>query len=217
MKNYLFFALVLIILTGCTSEGNIKVINRTHYPLYITVKGNDYTVDGSEDPINSPVKKSISIETGKKFLFWNGDDKKVNIILEGETFMLQEADLNGNPTGIFYTETTVLVSPDETTKIYCDPTHGSVKVLNMLDNNIIEINVKKNGGNFIPLTTNTGSSVDSLWSIAPGDSVWARLQASTDDYHIYYEFQIVLDNYQFLEYPAGEIEADDQFRLVLYF
>ena len=77
MKNYLLFAVILIILAGCTAEGNIRVINRTHYPLYFTVKGNDYIIDGSEDPANDPVKKIISVETGKEFLFWNGDDKKL--------------------------------------------------------------------------------------------------------------------------------------------
>jgi len=217
MKNFLILVLVLVILAGCSSEGDIKVVNRTKHPLYITVKGNDYTIAGSEDPVGSPVKKTISIDTGKEFLFWNGDDKKVDIHLEGETFMLQEADINGYPSGIFFTETTVNVSPDETTKVYCDPTHGSVKVINQIENDIIEFRVKKNGGNFNPVDTNTGSSLDPLWSIAPGDSVWARLQASTDDNPAYYEFQVVLDNYQYLEYPAGEIEVDDQFRLVIYF
>ena len=217
MKKYLLLILLLTILLGCTSEGDIKVINRTHYPLYLTVKGNDFVVDGSEDPVNSPTKKTISIETGKEFLFWNGDDKKVKIQLVGETFMLQEADLNGNPIGEYFTETTVLVTPDETTKVYCDPTHAGVKVFNMIDNNIIELNVKRNGGNFIPLTTNTGSSADSLWVIAPGDSVWARLDASTEDYPIFYEFQVVTESYQFFEFPAGELAKDEQFRLIFYY
>ncbi len=217
MKNYLLYVMILIVLAGCTAEGDIKVINRTHYPLYLTVKGNDYVIDGSEDPETNPEKKTISVETGKEFLFWNGGDEKVNIQLEGETFMLQEADLNGNPTGNYYTETKVLVTSNETTRVFCDPTHGSVKIFNMMDFNIIQINVKKNGGNFIPLMTNTGSSADSLWYVAPADSVWARLQASTDDYLIYYEFQIVLENYQVFEVPVGEIRKDEQYRLTSYF
>ena len=217
MKKYLLYALLLIILAGCTSEGEIKVINRTHYPLYLNVKGNDYVIDGSEDPENDPVNKTISVETGKEFLFWNGDDKKVKIQLEGETFMLQEADLSGFPTGNFYTETKVLVAPDETTRIFCDPTHAGVKVFNVLESNIIQLNVKMNGGNYMPLTTNTGSSADSLWVIAPEDSVWARLEASTEDHPIFYEFQIVLEDYQVFEVPVGELEADEQYRLISYF
>ena len=131
--------------------------------------------------------------------------------------MLQEADLNGNPTGNYFTETKVLVTPDETTRIFCAPTHGSVKVFNMMEDNMIQINVKKNGGNFIPLDTYTGSTADSLWFLAPQDSVWARLEASTEDSPIFYEFQIVLENYQVFEIPAGEIEADEQYRLISYF
>lgn len=217
MKNFLLFVGILIVLAGCTAEGNIKVINRTHYPLYFTLEGQDYVVAGSEDPETDPVKKTVSVETGKEFLFWNGDDKKVKIELEGETFMLQEADLNGNPTGNFFTETKVLVTPDETTRIFCDPTHGSVKVFNMMENNIIQINVKQNGGNFIPLTTNTGDTADSLWYLVPQDSVWARLVASTEDNPIFYEFQIVMEDYQVFDIPAGEIEADEQYRLISYF
>ncbi|KQC09095.1 MAG: hypothetical protein APR54_03825 [Candidatus Cloacimonas sp. SDB] len=216
MKKFLIFGILLIILAGCTSEGDIKIFNRTQYPVYLHVKGNDYIIAGSEDLLENPVKKTVSVETGKEFLFWNGGDEKVKIRLEGETFMLQEADLSGNPTGIFYTETEILVSSNETTRIFCDPTHAGVKVINMTEIDIIYINVKKNGGNFIPLTTNTGSSADSLWYVAPADSVWARLEASTEDYPIFYEFQIILDDYQIFEIPAGEIETDEQYRLALY-
>jgi hypothetical protein len=217
MRKYFLYVILLIMLLGCTAEGDIKVINRTHHPLYLTVKGNDYVIDGSEDPLNDPVKKVITVETGKEFLFWNGDDKKINIQLEGETFMLQEADLNGFPTGVYYTETRILVTPDETTRIFCDATHAGVNVVNILEQNIIQINVKKNGGNFLPLMTNTGSTADSLWSLAPGDSVWARLDASTEDVPIFYEFQIIQENYQVFEIPAGELEADEQFQLISYF
>jgi len=217
MKKYLIIVLGLIILMGCTSEGDIKIVNRTHYPLYLTIKGNDYVVAGSEDPISDPVKKTVSVETGKEFLFWNGADKKVNIQLEGETFMLQEADLNGTPSGVFFTETTLLVSPDETTKVYCDPTHAGVKIFNMLEENVIEIGVKKNGGNYIPLETNIGTAVGPPWTMAVGDSAWARLEASTEEYPIYYEFQIVTESYQFYQMPAGYITKDEQFSLVIYF
>ena len=92
-----------------------------------------------------------------------------------------------------------------------------IKIFNMMELNVIHLNVKKNGGNFIPLDTNTGSSADSLWFLAPQDSVWARLEPSTDENPIFYEFQIVLEDYQVFEILVGEIETDEQYRLVSYF
>lgn len=205
MKRLYPMIILLVFLVGCSTEGDIKFINRTEHPLYFSVKGDDYTLDGSTE-IGSPETKSISVDTGSKFLFWGGDTKKVDIHLEGETFLMQQADNNGNPTGLYYTETTVNVEPDETTKIYCDPTHAGIKVVNLSSNTIIEISYSKNQGNYAPLNGNN--------EIEPGDSFWARLDASSNDYPLFYSFRIVTQDYQSYILDGGELEKDDQFEWI---
>ncbi len=207
MKKILFIVITTLLLIGCSTEGNIKIINRTEHALYFTIKGNDYVLKGSEDPDNSPAKKSVSINTGKRFLFWGGDDKKVDLSLEGETFMMQEGDLSGNPTGDYFTETTLTVHPDETTKVHAFPTHAGVKVVNISDRFINDLSVSKNQGNFIPI----------IYDIAPGDSAWSRLSPSTFDNPITYEFRIVLDNYELYYYGPVELFVDEQYVILAYY
>lgn len=202
MKKLIPLILLIIIMAGCSTEGDIKFINRTEHPLYFSIKGDDYMLEGSEDT-DDPNTKSISIDTGSKFLFWGGDTEKVDIHLEGETFLLQEADINGNPTGIYYAETTVQVEPDETTKIFCDPTHAGVKLVNYSNSTIIEFSYSKNQGNYAPLNGND--------DILPGDTFWARLDASNNDYPLFYSFRVTTEDYQVYVLDAGELEKDDQF------
>ncbi len=206
MKKLIPLILLIIIVAGCSTEGDIKFINRTEHPLYFTVKGDDYILEGSED-VDDPNTKSISIDTGSKFLFWGGDTEKVDLYLEGETFLMQEADLYGNPSGLYTAETTLQVEPDETTKIYCDPTHAGVKLVNSSLSNIIEFSYSSNYGNYITINDD---------DIPPGESFWARLNPSSPDNTIFYSFRVTLDDYRVFILDAGELGKDDQFEWYYY-
>lgn len=204
MKKIIAVLLLAGVFFGCSSEGDLKFINRTGHSLYFNVKDTDYVLDGSED-VDSPNTKTISVDTGSKFLFWGGDSKKIDIYLEGETFLMQEADISGHPNGLYTTETTVTVNPDETTKIYCDPTHAGVKLINYGETTVINLDVSKNQGNYSPLFDG---------ELLPGEEFWARLQASTDDYPIFYSFRIVDEDYNAYIIDVGELEKDEQEELL---
>lgn len=176
-----FFAVILVL--GCSSEGDIKIINRTDHNLYFTIKGVDYILEGSEtsDPF-----QSITVDTGDQFLFWGDDETKVHMELEGETFMMQDADQNGNPNGIYFTETDLYVKPDETTKVFCSATHAGVKLINNSLNNV----------DYFSYFTDDNDTLKTL-NISPiysGEEFWTRLKATTDYDSIIYSFVIELSD-----------------------
>ncbi len=178
----LFVSLLLLILIGCSSEGDIKIINRTEHNLYFSISSNNYILEGSSD---SNPSETISIETGRYIPILENDQTKVNLHLEGETFMMQEAS-QGTPLGIFYTDTSLYLKPNETLKIYCDPTHAGVKLIN---NSQLVVN------DFYYYTQKTDSLVSLLKnSIQPADSAWSRLKASTQQDSLIYSFLIEFEN-----------------------
>ena len=173
----------LLIFFGCSSEGDIKIINRTDHYLYFNIEGKDYVLEGSS---SSNPSKSVSIDTGSQFLFWGDDETKVAMNLEGETFMMQDSDASGVPNGLFFTETMLAVQPNETLKIFCDPTHAGVKLIN-------NSQVAVAGFSYF---TDDSDSLFSLigYPVASGDSIWSRLKASTAYDSIIYSFVIEYEN-----------------------
>jgi len=200
------FILLIIIIAGCSTEGDIKIINRTNHNLYFTIKGNDYILEGSE---TSNPNMTVSVGTGKQFLFYSEDYVEVDLHLEGETFMIQDATIGGQPTGVYFTETTLQVKPKETLKVYCDPTHAGVKLVN---NSAIDV---------IDLSYYTDDS-DTLISIIDqpiiaGDSTWSRLTATSAIDLISYSFVIEFEN-GFIDSSYANIDdllVDEQLRIEL--
>ena len=207
MKKFLVPILLIIIIAGCSSEGDIKLINRTDHNLYFTIKGNDYILEGSET--NDP-SKTVSVDTGKKFIFYDEGAVEVDMHLEGETFMMQDATIGGQPIGVYFTETTLQIKPSETLKIYCDPTHAGVKLINNSNQNIIDLAYKT-------ATSNTLISIiDS--QIIMGDSTWSRLKASTSSDSIKYSFVIefadgLIDSTTYVN--IVDLTVDEQLRIEL--
>jgi hypothetical protein len=206
MKRIFLLLLPLLIVFGCSSEGDIKIINRTDHYLYFNIKGTDYVLEGSE---NSDPSKIISIDTGDQFLFFGDDEKSVSLQLEGETFMIQDSDYAGIPNGLYFTETMLTVLPNETTKIYCDPTHAGVKLIN---NSQVAVE------DFSYYT----EDADTLFSLLEtpldsGDSTWYRLKATTSYDSIIYSFVIEYENGLFdssyVDFDA--LIVDEQLRIDL--
>ncbi len=183
MPKILFVLFAVLLILGCSSEGDIKIINRTDHNLYFTIKGVDYILQGSET--SDPFQK-ITVDTGDQFLFWGDDETKINMTLEGETFMMQDADQNGYPNGIYFTETNLYVKPNETTKIFCSPTHAGVKLINNSLNDVDDFSY----------FTDDNDTLRTL-NVAPiysGEKFWARLKATTEYDSIIYSFVIEFDD-----------------------
>jgi len=181
MRKILIPLLFIIFLAGCSTEGDIKIINRTDHSLYFTIKGNDYILEGSE---TSDPNMTVSVDTGKQFLFYSKDYVKVDLHLEGETFMMKD-EFYGPPDWEFFTETTLQVIPKETLKVYCDPTHAGVKLINNSAEDILRLAY---------CTAGSDSLNSIIQSVASGDSAWSRLKASTDYDSISYSFIIEFSN-----------------------
>jgi hypothetical protein len=175
--------LVVLLALGCSSEGDIKIINRTDHNLYFTIQGVDYILEGSQT--TDPVQK-ITVDTGKQFLFWGEEETKVHVALQGETFMMQDADQNGYPNGIYFTETNLYVKPDETTKVFCDPTHAGVKLINNSNLAVDEFSYFTDDNDSLRIMNEV--------PIFSGEEFWARLKATTDYDSIVYSFVIEFDN-----------------------
>ena len=41
MKKVILIIIPILILLGCSTEGDLKIINKTNHNIYFTVKGND--------------------------------------------------------------------------------------------------------------------------------------------------------------------------------
>ncbi len=206
MKKLIIPTLLIIILAGCSTEGDIKIINRTDHNLYFTIKGNDYILGGSE---TSDPDMTISVDTGKQFLFLGQDYMEIDLHLEGETFMMQDA-INGIPIEEYFTETTIRVKPKETLKIYCDPTHAGVKMINNFAVDVIDLAYYTDDSN-IPI-----SIIEQ--PIVVGDFAWSRLTATAEDDSISYSFIIefangFIDSTSFVN--INDLTVDEQLRIEL--
>jgi len=206
MKKIFLFILPVIILVGCSTEGDIKIINRTDHYLYFTIKGSYYILEGSPD---SDPGKTITVDTGSQFLFWGGDAANVDMTLEGETFMMQWANNDGSPSGDYYTETTLNVPANEMLKIYCEPTHAGVKLINNSAVDVVE---------FSYFTNDNDSLVNLIeYPILSGDSIWSRLKATTAYDSIVYSFVIEYENGLFdsSHVDIDSLIVDEQLRIEL--
>ena len=175
-KIDLLLPFLFLFLIGCTTKGDLKIINNTNHFLYFTVEGDDYILAGSAE---SDPAKTIEIEMGKKFLFWGDNEKEVYLHLEGETFMMQLSDSFGNPSGEYYTETTVLLKAGETTKVYTNPTHACVKIINDSEFPISD---------FVYFVGEEEHSVLDF-ELACGDSTYWRLIPTTEENPLVYSFR----------------------------
>ncbi|MCF7857839.1 MAG: hypothetical protein K9N07_00740 [Candidatus Cloacimonetes bacterium] len=204
MKIMLYLSLLLMVIAGCSTEGDIRFINRTNHDLFFNIKGNDYVLAGSE---TEDTEMTISVYTGKEVLFIDEGPREVDLHLEGETFMMQYA-INGTPIGEYYTDTTLNVQPGKTMKIYCDPTHAGVKLIN----NSIESVV-----GFSYYTDDLDSLITMIDTpLQLGDSTWSRLKASSEIDSISYSFLIEFEN-GFIDSSyinIHDLTLDEQFRIV---
>ena len=128
---------------GCSTEGEIKLINATSHYVYVEFESNNYVIEGSED---IPEYLILPVDTGKRFLFWSGDDEKVEIALEGETFAMYDF-------GEEVSTTEMVVKPNEASIAYLNPTNACVKIINDSGQEISDFGYYMDGGNFSPIIT----------------------------------------------------------------
>ncbi|MBN2460850.1 MAG: hypothetical protein JXB60_04525 [Candidatus Cloacimonetes bacterium] len=207
MKKTLLLILPLLFILGCSTEGEIKFINRTQHNLYFSVNGGDYALEGAtpqQIADGEGTSQKVSVNTGREFLFWGADTKNVQIYLEGETFLI--FDGNG-----WITETTVKVEPKETTRIFADPTHAGVKLINQSGMMVSRLYYFTDYDSTLRLLVE---------DIADGGTFFAQLPFSTNEQEFYYTFRVKFENNTEIDFggPGDEnanLGLDDQFLINL--
>ncbi len=121
----------VLIVAGCEKDGSIKIINRTSYPVYAGIATTEYTIGEGNS-------RTIDVSTPTSSVFNPDVEKKVDLHLIGETFMIYDDYLEE-----YVEQTTVVVKPGKTTKVYIDPNRASVKVRNLTDSLITQIQVER--------------------------------------------------------------------------
>ncbi|MCK4957205.1 MAG: hypothetical protein KAS49_06175 [Candidatus Cloacimonetes bacterium] len=196
MRKLFFLIIVGISLVGCSTQAEINIINRTNNNLYIALEGESYVLEGSEN-------KVITIDTGKRNIF-SEEITKVELQLEGETFMMQLGDPYGYVTGEYYNTTDLELKQNETRNIYCDPTHAGFKVYNNFGKLISSIKYFANND-----TMDHVCATD----LEEEDFAFQQLRYYTDGDTIYYTFELNFDDGSHNVYggPGNLMELDELF------
>jgi len=200
MKNFLIILLLTALFAGCSTEANIEIINRTNNNLYIGIDGENYTLAGD---VNDDPSYEITVDTGNSSIF-SDDTKKVELYLEGDTFLMQTSDSYGIAQGDYFTVTELELKQNESRKVYCDATHAGLKVYNNFDQMIS--NVKYTANNLDTLYT-------AFSDLSVNDFDFYQLTYYSLGDTIYYSFQVEFDDGTVNNYggPGNLLEKDELF------
>jgi len=176
--------LISILLFACSSDGKLKVVNRTGHEIYFNIKNNDYTIEGSSD-VTHPNSKSISIDAGSDFV--NTPSKTYILEIAGETFAIYNEEQQTTVPG-----TVITIKGGETTKVYCDPNYACVRIYNNSEQEVLTAYYTKSYQD-IPIT------ISETENLSPGDSIYKRLQYSLEiaeepEDIFYYTFRVVMQD-----------------------
>lgn len=176
MKHLLLLITIATIVLGCSTEAEIKIINRTDNNIYFQIEGDRYTIDGFSN------SETITIDTGSNDPF-SERYTSVELKIDGDTFLLPPYTQNDS---IYFPESTVLeLQQDETRKIYCDPTHAGVKVNNNFDQNISRVRYFAN---------NLPTGFTAFENLGVGQFDYKQLKYYELGDTIYYSFQLEFDD-----------------------
>ncbi|MDP8210569.1 MAG: hypothetical protein P9M05_07135 [Candidatus Stygibacter australis] len=176
--------MISFLLFACSSDGKLKVINRTGHDIYFNINDNDYTVEGCSD-VTQPNTKSISLDAGSDFI--NTPSKTYHLDIDGETFAIYNEESQTTVPG-----TEITINGGETTKVYCEPNYACVRIYNNSQQNILAAYYTKSyQGNEVPI-----SEAENL---SPDDSIYKRLQYSLEiaeepEDIFYYTFRVVMQD-----------------------
>lgn len=204
MKNLILISIAALILTGCSGDGTLKIINRTEHEIYVSINDTDYTLTGSTDPENNPVSLAIKLDAGSDFP--SNPRKTYTLFLQGETFDMWD-DFND----IVVPSTEIDIVAGETTSVYCDPTTACVRITNQSTQDIVS-------AWYLKSTEINPILIPGSQNISPQGSIYYRIDYAVipTDYY-YYTFQVMLADSTMLEYgdEFNFLYKDDLFHIVV--
>ncbi len=162
-KFYLFMILaaLLFLLSACESGGKLRFINRSSYPVYVTVD------NGSELVIAAGATRNYDIATPTESFLTGTVEKEVRVKLVGETYQIYNEFTHS------YVDTTmVYLNAGQTLPIYIDPNRASIKIINNSVGDTIS-NVEIYRHNFVNPTR-----IGNLGELLPGASTFFHVNPS---------------------------------------
>ena len=181
MKNLIYVLLFSLLFTACSSDGTLKITNRTSHEIYLSIDNMDYILQGNQNPDSSSSVLSIDLETESDIL---GNSGKVYVLdIQGETFALWDTFEH-----IVVLSTDVTIEPDKTTTVFCDPDYACVRITNHSNDYVAN-------ATFVNSIEQVTRLVAGSQNIAPQQSIYCRLEYTIDnpeypqDY-FYYTFQV---------------------------
>jgi len=208
MKNIIYIVLLVLLLTACSSDGTLKITNRTKHEIYLSIDGVDYTLSGYQNlDINSHVLE-IDLATESDFL---GNSGKAYVLdIEGETFALWD-DFNN----IVVPSTEVTINPDKTTTVFCDPDYACVRITNN-SSVIVEY------ANYIMSNEEVPRLIGGSQNILPQQSIYYRLEYLSNleidpEDRFYYTFQVTMVDSTIYEFGDENnfLHKDDLYHIVI--
>ena len=116
MKAIILLSLVILLLSACSTKGDLKIINETEHNVYFSINNIDKTLQANQTTV-------LSLDSGKDYSPFYRPEKEYNLKIKGETFSLYD--------GITpLDETTVTVTSKKTKRLYLQPTDAGIKVNN---------------------------------------------------------------------------------------
>lgn len=191
MDKIIITILLGFALFACSRDYEIKVYNETQHLVFAQIN------DGDQKVIQGNQSYTFELDSEVNMPFQE-ERKNVDLSLEGETFVMYQG---GAPT---FT-TSLEVRPDKVYKVFANPTHAGVKLIN-LSNTIIDIfEYRKN-------TIFESNTYQLDGNIAPSDSTFARLPYPTVDNPFSIDFLITIDDITYT-YEGYELGKDEQARI----
>lgn len=194
-------AVMLLILSACESGGNLKMINRTSFPVYTSVDSDSVvTIEAGEDHI-------FKIDTDTQTFLTGEVKRNVPVWLVGHTFSLQDRETNE-----FVDETVVTIKAGKTLNVYLDPNRASIKIVNNSEHKVTLAEIWE-----IKPTSQTRVGV--MEDIMPGESQWKRVNHVTPQNTFSYRLIVYLDGEDgYLEFGDYDtiLAKDEQWLVNVY-
>nr|MDK2850442.1 hypothetical protein [Candidatus Cloacimonadota bacterium] len=194
-------AVMLLILSACESGGNLKMINRTSFPVYTSVDSDSVvTIEAGEDHV-------FKIDTDTQTFLTGEVKRNVPVWLVGHTFSLQDRETNE-----FVDETVVTIKAGKTLNVYLDPNRASIKIVNNSEHIVTLAEIWE-----IKPTSQTRVGV--MEDIMPGESQWKRVNHVTPQNTFSYRLIVYLDGEDgYLEFGDYDtiLAKDEQWLVNVY-
>ncbi len=190
----IFLILSTIIITNCERKGNMEIINKTHQNVY-------YRLNNSNENIVLPGDSThiYNYSLGKETLFTKPEKTIFFNYIAGETF-----SLDGD-----FTQTTVTIKSEKTTRLYLNPTHAGIKIINNSNKVITSLQtimhkgiVIKESGNLI-LDHNLTPDNERYFRIP----YYSSLEQNIEN-RFYYQFKVQTDDLQVYTFGDSTVVLD---------